>query len=248
MHITKAILLALLMPALTLQAGQTTGTEQSTRLYTKPDPNATGGLQGSIINAAKPILQAVAVDRDNPKKAYLGTVEEKGAAIRFAGLPAAIYDLMLVAGDRFYEGCVLSRDPDNLTDRDRKLIEKTIMKSTPFFDTKKIHRCKGATGSSGKARCVLQEVRTHPVTLQSGEVRTDIQVRSLKLAFLEEVGDAGWQLVQTRELVRAEVGPNDIKGVLPHSYRAILGGIRVVDTVKNLGTLDLKLGLSDSGQ
>ena len=229
-----------------LLAGKVTETQQSSRLYTKSDPAAPGGIHARLVAFANPVQQAFAIDNGNPKLVYQGTVTEDGKEIRFAGLPSASYDLVLVAPDRFYEGCQLARDPDTLTDQDRKSIAFTINKSVPFFDTKKIHRCEGATGRNGKARCVLQEVRTHPVTLQSAEVRTDIQVRSIKLASLEDVGAVGWQLVQTREIVRTEAGPRDIKGVLPHCFLPGLGGIRVVDTDKDLGELNLMNGMSTS--
>jgi len=236
----------LLLPIPVLLAGKVTGTQQSSRLYTKCDPAAPGGFHARLVAFANPVQQAFAIDNGNPKLVYQGTVTEGGKEIQFTGLPTAIYDLVLVAPDRFYEGCRLARDPDTLTDRDRSNIAFTVNKSVPFFDTKKIHRCEGATGRNGKVRCVLQEVRTHPVTLQDATVRTDIQVRSIKLAFLEDVGEIGWQMVQTREILRTEVGPTDIKGILPHCYLPVLGGIRVVDTDKDLGELNLMNGRSAS--
>ncbi len=239
----------LLLPAASLFAGKVTDTKQSSRLYTKSDPSAPGGFHAKLVACPQPVLQAFAIDRGNPKLVYQGAVADDGQAIRFNGLPAAIYDLLLVASDRFYEGCRLARDADTLTDLDRKSIDFTINKSVPFFDTKKIHRCEGTTGRSGKARCILQEMRTRPVTLQSGEVRTDIQVRSIKLAFLDDVGEIGWQMGrETREIVRTEVGPRDLKGLLPHCYLAALGGIRIVDTDKDLGELNLMNGKSESGE
>lgn len=236
----------LLLPITSLLAGKVTETQQSSRLYTKSDPAASGGIQAKLVAFANPVQQVFAIDNGNPKLVYQGTVSEDGKEIQFSGLPAAIYDLVLVASDRFYEGCRLARDPDTLTDRDRQFIAFTINKSVPFFDTKKIHRCEGISGRNGKVRCVLQEMRTKPVTLQDGTTRTDIQVRSIKLAFLEDVGEVGWQMVRTREIVRTEVGPQDMKGLLPHCYLPVLGGIRVVDTDKDLGELNLMNGMSAS--
>ena len=82
-------------------------------------------------------------------------------------------------------------------------------------------------------------MRTREVTLQDGTVHPEIQIRSLRLALLEDVGPAGWHLVRTREIVRTEVVRADRKGVLPGRYSAKLGGIRVVETVKDLGRLTL---------
>lgn len=229
----------LLLPIPSLVAGKVTLTQQSSRLYTRSDAAARGGIHARLVAFANPVQQVFAIDNGNPKLIYQGTVAEDGKEIRFTGLPAAIYDLVLVASDRFYEGCRLAHDPATLTDRDRQAIALTINKSVPFFDTKKIHRCEGMSGRNGRVRCVLQEVRTHPVTLQDATIRTDIQVRSIKLAFLEDVGEVGWQMVQTREIVRTEVGPQDMKGLLAHCYLPVLGGIRVVDTDKDLGELNL---------
>jgi hypothetical protein len=234
-----------MLPIPSLPAGKVTNTRQSSRLYTKSDPAATGGIHAKLAAFTAPVQQAFAIDNGNPKLVYQGTVSEDGKEIRFTGMPAAIYDLVLTASDRFYEGCRLAREPDTLTDGDRRAIALTINKSVPFFDTKQIHRCEGTNGRSGKARCVLQEMRTRPVTLQDASVRTDIQVRSIKLAFLEDVG-IGWQMVQTREIVRTEVGPRDMKGLLPHCHLPILGNIRVVDTEKDLGELNLMKGMSTS--
>ncbi|MDD5677339.1 MAG: hypothetical protein PHW60_05015 [Kiritimatiellae bacterium] len=240
--------LSFLSPAPELPAGEFTGTKQSSRLYTRSDPAASGGIYAKMALTAKPIQQAFAIDSGNPKLVYQGAVSKDGKEIRFTGLPTAIYDLMLVTRDSFYEGCRLARDPDTLTDRDRQAIAFMVNKSVPFFDTKKIHRCEGTTGRSGKARCVLQEARTLPITLQDHTTRTDIQVRSLKLAFLEDVGDTGWQLVMTREILRTEVDPGDVKGLLLHYYFPVLGGIRVVDTEKDLGEINLRQGASISKQ
>lgn len=248
MDVRKFLLLlsVLLLPVSGLLAGKTTGTQQSSRLYTKSDPAASGGIHAKLVAFTTPVQQAFAIDNGNPKLVYQGTVSEDGKEIRFAGLPVAIYDLLLVAPDCFYEGCRLARDPSTLTDHDLQFITFIINKSVPFFDTKKVHRCEGMSGRDGKARCIFQEVRTRPVTLQDATVRTDIQVRSIKLGFLEDVGDVGWQLVQTREIVRTEVGPGDMKNFLPHCYLPGLGGIRVVDTNKDLGELNLMNGMSVS--
>jgi len=229
-------------------AGQYTKTRQSTRLYTAPDSSAGGGIHARLTNSSKLILHVFAIPINNPLHVYKGTVSADGFEFSFKGLPVAKYDLVVVFPDQLIEGFTLSMDPDTLTDKDRQYIETIIMKSIPFFDTKRIHRCIGTTGTSGKARCVLQEVRTRPITLQSGVERADIQVRSIKLAFLEDAGSAGWQLVQTREILRTEVAPGDKKGVLLHAFNPLLSGIRVTDGVKDLGDIQLTKNALFSGK
>src|SRR5262249_22046291 len=140
------------------------------------------------------------------------------------------------------EGFTLARDEDSLTTKDRDAIKQTIGRAVPFFDTKEIHRCAGVTGAAGRARCVLQELRTRKILAQSGEELKGYQIRSIKLAWLEDGGGAGGQLINTRELVRQEVAPGMRGGVLPHHYNPQLGDIRVTDEMKDLGSLNLKQG------
>ena len=229
---------ALALTALSALAGPYTGTQQSSKLYTPPDPNASGGIRARILFPMKPIRGVYAISQVDITHVYAGTVANE-REISFKGLPVGKYDLLVLYADAFYEGMALSQGDDSLTDADRASIEKIIAASVPFFDTKKVHRCIGQTGKEGKAQCVLQEVRTRPVTLQDASVRSDIQIRSLKIAAVEDVGSVGWQLGDTREIVRQEVGMQDTKGVLPHHESKCLRGIRVVDEVKDLGELKL---------
>ena len=211
---------------------------QSTRLYTPPDPSAKGGIHGRI-KQNKPLLKVFAIVPDNPKLVYRGAVATNGTEFSFQGLPVAKYDLLLVNKSRFYEGFKLTSDADSLSAKDRGQIEAIIVNSVPFFNVKKIHRCDGTTGQSGAARCVLQEVRTLPVTDQEGMLHPEYQVRSIRLACLENVGTAGWQLVTTREIIRMQMWAADLQGVLPHAYLPALGQIRVMDEIKELGEIDL---------
>jgi hypothetical protein len=170
---------------------------------------------------------------------YRGEVRGEGKEFLFRGLPVGKYDLMLLYEDGFYEGFTLTREADTLTSQDRAHIQETISRATPFFDTKEIHRSAGTTGREGKARCVLQELRTKTIITQAFTELKNTQIRSLKLACLEDVGKTGWQLVNTREIVRQEVGPRDRKGLLPHHFNPQLSGIRVTDQIKDLGNVNL---------
>ncbi|MCX7819490.1 MAG: hypothetical protein N2652_09855 [Kiritimatiellae bacterium] len=233
----RAAVVALADAAL-VTGGPVTGTKQSTRLYTAPDPSAGGGIVLRLPATAPPLRAAIAVPGLSRERAYLGRLGTDARSAEFAGLPTDRYDLMLVFDDWFAEGLLLSRDPDSLGEADRRAIRETVDRSVPFFDTKVIHRCEGVGGRGGRAAAVLQEVRTRPITLQDASVRTDIQIRSLKLAFFEEVGP-GWHLVRTRELLRQEVGPGETKGVLRHAFVPVLQGVRVMDSVRDLGEIQL---------
>jgi hypothetical protein len=226
---------AALWAVATALGGEFTATEQSTRLYTPTDPAAGGGIRLRLMTASRP-MGVFALNQTDANRCYHAAAEGDGWL--FKGLPVAKYDLVAVFEDRFYEGLQLTRDADTLTPADQASIKTIIDASVPFFDTKLIHRTGGTTGRAGKASIVFQEVRTRPVTLQSAAVRNDIQIRSLKMGFLEEV-NIGWQLINTREIMRIEVGGSMPKGLIAHHFAKALGNIRVTDTIKDLGEIRL---------
>jgi hypothetical protein len=219
-------------------AGPASGTVQSTRLYTPPDARAGGGIHGAIAQPRTEITGAFAVNSNDPAKVYRGKVAEDGRGFSFSGLPVGKYDLMILYPDAFHEGFRLHRAEGSLTKKDLARIDETIGRSVPFFDTKKIHRVTGTTGAAGAARAVVQELRTRKIVDQQAVEMVGYQIRSIKLAMLEDVG-VGWHLVRSREIVRTEAAPGSVKGLISHHYQASLGGIRVTDSVKNLGRLNL---------
>ena len=214
-----------------------TGTQQSSRLYTPPDPSSKGGIRMKLVKPnGGPVVGAFALLQFETKYCYRAAVN--GDTLTFSGLPAGKYDLLILCEGGFFEGLKLNREDDSLAKDDKASIEAAIMKSVQFFDTKKIHRLAGAPGDSGVARAMLQEMRLKPVTLQDASVRSDIQIRSLKLVVLEDVGPA-WQLTTTREISRQEVAGNERRGLLPQKFVPALSGIRVTDQERDLGPVDL---------
>jgi hypothetical protein len=75
-------------------------------------------------------------------------------------------------------------------------------------------------------------------------VRNDIQTRTRKIYQLEQIGTAKlgpmWAVKRTRELSRQEIGPPDTKGPIPNFFCQALQGIRVSNSVKDIGTVALK--------
>lgn len=229
-----------LAPAAEKTPAKHTRTQQSTRLYTAPDPSATGGLRGTIALPDEKLIGAFAIPVGDLVKVYQGRIGTDARTFEFDNLPTAKYDLLLLFPKAFYEGIGLHRAASTLTPTDMRGITTILNKSEPFYETKKIHRCEGTTGVAGSARCVLQELRARPITLQDATVHTEIQIRAIKLAHLEDVGPS-WQLLTTRELVRQEVLiATEHPGLLTHVHcPALLGGVRVVSTIKDLGRLEL---------
>jgi len=209
-------------------------------LYTPPDASSSGGIR---FTSPAPLKAAFAIPENNQYHVYKGEV--KGNQVSFQGLPSAKYDLMLQAEHRVYEGIVLNRDEDNLTRKDLQFINVTVNQNIPFFDLKHIHRIKGTTGQGGKATAVTQELRTGRsgiIVNQNADVLKGFQIRSIKLQFIEDVGVAGWQVNQTREIIRQSVHPEmQPKDVMPIDFSEDLGNIRVTDSVKDLGTIKLPI-------
>lgn len=242
-------------------------TQVSGNLYSKPDPSAAGGIRGSIAENPSEVLGVLAMPQKFPNVASLDDVEGGNSAknarnvnknmtnqvylaslgsdntFSFSGLPPGKYDLFVLCENCFYEGLLLSREEQSLTEPDITAIKAKLKESNPFFNVKNQHRIEGQTGAYGKARVLEQEVRTLPVTLQSAEVMTTIQIRAIKLCLMESVGSPGlgthWEMKKTREITRQEVGPPDTKGALPGYFCKALQGIRVSDSVKDVGALKL---------
>ena len=207
-------------------------------LYTEPDPSSSGGIR---LTALVPLKNAFAIPQNNQYHIYKGKIS--GGQVSFDGLPTAKYDLMLQADDHVYEGIVLNRDEDNLNEHDLKFIQITVKQNIPFFDLKHIHRIKGTTGKSGKAVALTQEVRTGRTGLilnQNADTLVGFQIRSIKLQFIEDVGVAGWQVLQTREIIRQSVHPEmKPKDLMPITFSEKISNIRITDSVKDLGPVAL---------
>lgn len=206
-------------------------------LYTKPDPHATGGIRGRLATARKPLDAVFAMSPDNPGAVYRATLTGDRSGFELAGLPVSKYDLVVALGEVVYEGLTLHRTENTLTDGDRKSIGSILSRSEPFFNVKTLHRLSGQTGRmTGKARAFCTFLRTKKsVGFIDGVVHSE-ERRSLKLVLLEDVGP-GWQVAKTREIYTVMTEPGT--GRIPVMYRRKLARIRVTDSVKDLGDIDL---------
>ena len=206
------------------------------RLYTKPDPEATGGIKGTVAYPSRPIEQILAIPPDEPRLVYKGTIS--GSSRRdfsFSGLPMRKYDLVIIYDDQFYEGLTLQRGEDTLTETDRQKITTTINKAEPYFTRKIIHRLQGTTGRGNLARCVCTFMRDK-VPANSPKEARNIR-RTFRLFMLKDVGP-GWQVVRSRDLY--PVWTTKGKMAAKHHYEKALSKIRVTKSVKDIGQLNLK--------
>ncbi len=206
---------------------------QSKYLYTAPDPAASGGLRGTVPASEAGLAAVLALPPDEPRFVYKATLS--GPSFAFTGLPARKYDLVVVCGDAVYEGLNLHREASTLTPADTAAIGTIIDKTEPFFNEKTIHRVLGKTGKmEGQARAFCTFLRSKSALgFFDGKEYTDHR-RSLKLVLLEDVGPS-WQVARTREIFVLQVKPGT--GHIRHVYAPGLGGIRVVDSVKDMGVV-----------
>lgn len=234
----------LLLIATVLSLPARAGTGERTRLYTDPDPDSPGGIEGRVAHPAKKLMQVLAIPPDAPEKVYKGEItgpDKQG--FKFSGLPMRRYDLILIYDDDIYEGLQLKRGESTLTAEDLELIDRIIQKSEPFFTRKTIHRVMGETGNGNMARCICTFLRDKKSTAymdkeQAALSRSGAFRRDFKLVLLKDVGP-GWQITRTRSLY--PIWDHQKRDRAPaHHYSEALSRIRVADGVKKVGELDLR--------
>ncbi len=203
------------------------------RLYTAPDPAASGGIEGSIAYPSDPIEQILAIPPDEPRFVYKGTVSGSDRRnFQFSGLPMRKYDLVVIYKNRLFEGLQLQRKENTLTTDDIAKIKASIQKCEPFFTAKIIHRLEGTTGRGNTARCICTFVREKASAGAGKGYR-----RTFKVVMLKDVGP-GWQITRTRDLYPIWTPP---KGARPkHTYSRELSRVRVADSVKKLDPINLE--------
>jgi hypothetical protein len=206
-------------------------------IYSDPDPASPGGIRGHIATPSAPIEQVLAIPFDEPGLVYKGLVEgDDRRSFSFRGLPMRKYDLIVIYRDRFYEGLKLHDDASTLTAEDQAKIEETIRKSEPFFLKKRTHRLEGATGRGGEARGLCTYLRDKS-SFEGLEKLREEHRRTFKLVTLKNVGP-GWQIVRARDLHPVFVQPDE--GNPEHIFSETLGGVRVTDQVRDLGSVNLR--------
>jgi len=238
-----------------------TKTMQSTKLFT--EGLGKGGIRGRLEGVdGEDIAGIFAVSRDRQKVNYdaglgggtagsdrkmrfsvhIADIGEDNS-FSFERLQEGIYDLVVLLDHRYYNGIVLGRGDSTLTEKDTQDITAKIKAINPYFNEKRLERMWGTTGEDGVARVLGQEMRTLPVTLADGTLHPEIQTRVLRLFFMQDIsakGTAAWSVEETREIVRQEVGPPDVKGMLPEHFNKKLSGIVVIDEVEDIGVVRLQ--------
>ena len=201
-------------------------TEQ--RLYTAPDPSASGGIRGTV-NAV--VTHALAVDHERVH-VYRADMSNGGKTFVFSHLPVGKYDLVLVTNDaRVYEGLTLGAEKRDLPAGSMENLQKCVTAQDAFFNRCKIHRL-GFDGEN--AFLFVERIRNQPILKQNAET-PHATLRRLEIIEVAQAAD-NWQVTTNRHLYREEQPPNGINNVR-HLYVPELGGLRVIDSVKDLGSI-----------
>ena len=209
----------------------TTSLADQGRIYTKPDPASAGGIAGS---ADTELTHALAIDHERAR-VYHAELSGAEKAFRFEHLPVGKYDLVLVAKNRtVYEGLALGDSSPNPSPVSSKNLATRIAVADSFFNRHAVHR----TGFEGdRALAFVERIRDRLILKQSGE-KLDSNLRRLEIIELEQAAD-DWQMVTTRHIYREEEPVEKSPGFLRHFRISGLGNIRVVGSVKQLGTVTL---------
>jgi hypothetical protein len=155
-----------------------------------------------------------------------------GKTFQFLHLPVGKYDLVLVAAGAVFEGLALGDPPDNPDPMSAQNLRTRIGAADSFFNRFAIHR----TGLGGdQALAFVERVRDRLTLKQSGE-KLDANLRRFEIIELTKAAD-DWQMATTRHIYREEETGNT--AFLKHFFVSAIGNLRVVDTVKQLGTLAL---------
>lgn len=201
------------------------------RIYTAPDPAATGGIEGT---APMPLTHALAIDHDR-LHVYRSDLTDGGKAFQFHHLPVGKYDLVLVAeGNMVFEGLALGDPAGSLDPTSAQNLRTRVGAADSFFNRFTILR----TGLSGdQALVFVERIRDRLILQQSGE-KLNANLRRLEIIELERAGD-DWQMSATRHIYREEEPIRENPPSMKHFFVSTIGNLRVVDSVKQLGSVTL---------
>ena len=206
--------------------------ENTKNFYTKPKPEAGGGITGKVDS---PLFIAIALERDRTSS-YKGQLEDSGAKFVFKGLPTGKYDLILVTkDDHVVEGLFLGDEPTTVTGENLKRLEERIAAADGFFNKYQLQRF-GLIENGAKILAFIERMRDKPALTQGGETLQGA-VRRLEIAQFDRSADT-WSFLVNRHLYREQEAPGKTQFLKNHHVPQ-LGGIRVIDSVKDIGSIAL---------
>ena len=201
------------------------------RIYTAPDPADRGGIKGSC---AANITHALAVNHDR-QRVYRGAVSAGGGGFDFPHLPVGKYDLVMVTKDKaVYEGLSLGEpERKDLPPGSMENLKLRVEKQDAFFNHAHIHRL----GFDGPTCLLFVERTSDRQILRQDGVALGANLRRLEVMEIAQATD-DWQVTTTRHLYREEE-PQHGLDYLRDGFVPAFGSLRVIDGIKDLGTVSL---------
>ena len=228
-----AVNLAWVLAILILGLLTSSSDAQTLHLYTKPVSGASGGIHGAV---DRELTHALAVNRDRVQ-CFRGEIGDDARSFRLPGLPTGKYDLVLVTRtNQVLEGLALGDDAEKLTGTPLKHFEERITKADKFFNRAKVHRF-GFVDGGELMLAFVERIRDKLILKQSGEVLNS-NLRRLEVIDLEKAAD-DWTMVTSRHIYREEAPVGEGMPFLQHRHVPALGNVRVIDSVKDLGSIKL---------
>ena len=204
--------------------------EDAGRIYTAPDPAATGGITGTL--PVGELTHAMAVDSERVR-VYRALPVAGSNLFRFENLPVGKYDLVLVTKERrVFEGLRLGDSIATLPPTPRTNLETRIDKADSYFNRHIIHRC-GMVDD--RILAFVERIRDRPLMTQNGDL-INKNIRRFEIIELTQAAD-DWQMNQTRHVYRQYEPKEQSPPFCRHTYVPVLSGIRVVTTLKELGMI-----------
>jgi hypothetical protein len=205
--------------------------ENTKNFYTHPKPDAKGGISAAV---DRPLTHAIALERDRTSS-FKGALSENGTRFVFNGLPTGKYDLILVTQDGFVlEGLLLGTGGEAVTGQGRRNFEERIEKADGFFTKYKLHRF-GLVEDGSKILALIERMRDKE-SLEDASGKKG-PIRRFEIAEFDKAVDT-WSFLRNRHLYREEDAPGRTAFFESH-FVPSLGGVRVIDSIKDLGTLNL---------
>jgi len=207
----------------------------SDKFHDRPDPNATGGINGKVAGAA--LQDAIAIEQ-SAYMFYQGRVNAAAGTYTFTNLPPGKYDLMLKLEEDVIEGLRLDiwGENEELSEEDRKAIWDLIRISDDFYHDKKIVR---SGGTQKKQKLIVEQIRTKTIFHGDGSIAVGQMLRRIDYIVLRKTLLV-WQIESCRNIYR-KMRPKTGKGSkLNWHYNSALGGIRVADDTVTVKPVKLK--------
>ena len=190
--------------------------------HDRPDPDATGGINGKVSGGM--LQDAVAIEQ-HAYMFYQGSVN--GDTYTFTNLPPGKYDLVLKLEEDFIEGLRLDiwGEDEELSSEERKAIWDLIRVSEDFYHDKKIAR---SGGTKKKQKLLVEQIRTKTIFHGDCSIAVGKMLRRIDYIVLRKTREV-WQIESCRNIYRKMRSKTGKGSTVNWHYNSKLGGIRVAD-------------------